>query len=194
MATFSVQFVTTLYRYLSKGTRRSAITKLGSIAIYHTSSYLSSHLCSMAHNPKQHPRSTDTVQPWLFRSHEKVNTRLQILDEDQGSSYYTLSREAAWPFIYLDTAYWHALAVSRSDSATARSQAQVEYLDHLRAVVREELRSLPAELISKEGWTQLQIQSPHRTECPMGDHPSEIYLLPFQNLDMTRRRQQQHTG
>lgn len=119
--------------------------------------------------------------PWGFRRYDKVYTQLLFIGSDLTPYDVLLPTEMSWPFLYLDTAYWHALDLSSSQFSG--DHMRVEYLDCLRMSATQQLLLLPAALVPTETWAHIQITSREYKENHSVDLPSESYLSPFQNHD-----------
>jgi len=95
---------------------------------------------------------------------------------------YKLATKAAWPFMYLDTAYWHTLSVSQSQPAWHRSRAQVAYLVYLRAIARETLQGLPAVFIKSNAWIHVEHEYRQHEESHVGDLLNDFYMASFRRI------------
>lgn len=132
------------------------------------------NLLTMNSHPKQPVQG-----PWLFHRYDKVYTQLLFVGSDLTPYDVLIPTEMSWPFLYLDTAYWHALDLSRPQLPDGR--VHVEYLDFLRVSATQQLLLLPAGLVPTETWVHVGIASRDYKENHSVNLPSESYLSPFQN-------------
>lgn len=117
--------------------------------------------------------------PWVFRKLQDGITELLVMDGHPKPLIFKLSTKAVWPFLYLDTAYWHALDSFTLQPACHRSQEKVEYLVHLRTVARQTLCSLPAVFIMSTAWLHVEWESRTHEKVFVEGLFDNSYMIPF---------------
>lgn len=131
----------------------------------------------------QTPPAKHSDYIWSFRTSEVIYTSTLFLDPSTGADYFAvLLTENCWPFLYLDTAYWHAVHVCLGTQSEVDCR-RANFLKCLRATATLRLLDSPSCVaLSPWGiWDYVCIASDDYRKNHEVSLPSDCYLGPFQD-------------
>lgn len=120
---------------------------------------------------------------WFFRATERIYTRTLFLKRSTGADYFVfLLTENCWPFLYLDTAYWHTVHIHSKSQSEVDSQ-RANYLERLQATATPQLLDSPSCVAQSPSgiWDYVCIASDEYRKEHDVSLPSDSYLSPFRD-------------